>query len=145
MNFQDIDAVRYALMGTLQKAMNQALTEAKKIAVDYTLRELYGSYEPVQYQRTYALLDALWIKSSWSGDTVTGELYIKNGKHPRSNWNERPYKTLQGVFDYFASGQGYKRGGSIDPIKDAFATVEGTRMLLDKVIQVVREKGFDVV
>ena len=92
--------------------------------------------------REYALLEALWIKSEWSGNEVTGRLFIK-GNHPRSNW-KGDHKNNEGILQYFAEGLGFRRNGSIDPMGRTCDYIESSQLLLNKIKAVMAEKGFTV-
>lgn len=146
-----------------EKALVQEIKEAlEKVAIEIQqtirlniLTEIYGSFTPEVYKRTYELLNSVWINPVVKdSNNFYIEIEIPNDvlhSNPRIFPNpdigvavgEHP--SLAKVAEIFATGVAYGRGGkNIDVIKDTEDEYIETGKALKLVINELKKK-FDVI
>lgn len=142
-----VEALYKEIEKEVVKALDKEAIKIKKAMEDYINNEIYGSYEPSVYHRMNEFLNSATIEPTQNvGGEWYVEIYIPDTVHSVSNipW-EGGEKTLSGIADYFARGEGYGRDGKkYDVVKEVTQEYISDGKAFQEIVAYLR-KNFDVI
>lgn len=81
LSFNSLSALRKYVMSSSKEGMNIVGEKVKEVLKEYVQNDVYDSYEPTEYKRTYELIDSITVKVIGTvGDSIMVEVYFDKDK-----------------------------------------------------------------
>lgn len=142
MDFNSIDSFYSNLVQTMGIALKEAMEKAREKAYEYIENEWYDKHHNRYYNRTMELLNSLQIDYEMVGNEMIAILYIKGGKHPKSNsWT---YRSFEELYEWFEDGFGEETDGNEDILEYTQRAMFETREIFNIIKTVLGSYGFDI-
>ena len=149
------------LMKKIQKETENALVkdvgrEIFSVMKQYMLEDIYSSYSPEVYERTYKLLNSLTVSPVISkGNIISIKIYVPNKalrdeEHrmlysvPELNLQEGEDPTLSEVLQILEGGYNKYRPAT-DVIDKTYETLVASGIVLKRLMGYLKTKGFNVI
>jgi hypothetical protein len=148
-----VKSIHAHIQPDVKAAMKQIGEEIKKILYEYIEINWYAAYHPMNYVRTYEVLEALTVRDvEQSGDTTTVEIYFDDSKiHAErrpGEWNAHMSVTGLSATDVIVgwvnAGQSsplYSYAG-IDFIGNTMEELSQTNFVSKKMAEFLRMRGY---
>lgn len=80
-SFSSLSALRKYIISNSQEGMSIVGEKVKEVLREYVQNDVYDSYEPTKYKRTYELIDSITVKVVGTvGDSIMVEVYFDEDK-----------------------------------------------------------------
>lgn len=141
----DIESIYKAIEEEVKNVLQIEAIKIQKAMTDYIDKEIYGSYEPLVYERINQFKESAIIKPVENiGGEWYIEIYIPDTVHDSSNW-DGSQRTLSEIADWFASGEAFGRNGvKYDVIGNTEELYVKTGLALKDIVNYLSAK-FDII